>query len=159
MSPEMFVDTDISEDEDAAFSERPLHLEAEAGLREILDQFGLSPTEIDEVLGRVQTFLMVAPTDLFLKPIPKANRFAWAMAGDSEQIHEILADVAQRLEALGCNEAVTKRTNSAMKRMLPPFRLKMEPDVLRSRPTIARHGNMEIGQALGSIEFTDAAHR
>jgi hypothetical protein len=33
MSPEMFVDTDVSEDEDAASSIRPLHLESEAGLR------------------------------------------------------------------------------------------------------------------------------
>jgi hypothetical protein len=158
MSPEMLVDTDISEDEDAASSERPLHLEAEAGLREILNQFGLSPTEIHEVLGSFQNFLVVAPTDLFLKPISKANRSGWVLAGDSEEIHEILADVAQRLEALICNEAVTESINSAMKRMLSPFRLKMGPDALLSRLTIARHGNVEIGQILGSIEFTDAAH-
>jgi hypothetical protein len=79
MSPEMLVDTDISEDEDTASSERRLHLEAEAGLREIQDQFGLSPTENDEVFGSFQNFLVVAPTDLFLRPIPKANRYAWAM--------------------------------------------------------------------------------
>jgi hypothetical protein len=158
MSPEMFVDTDVSEDEDAASSERPLHLEAETGLREVLDQFGSSLTEIDEVLGSFQNFLVVAPTDRFLKPIPKANRYAWAMAGDSEQIHEILADVVQRLEALVCSEAVTERTNSVMKRMLSPLRLKMGPDVLLSRLTIAWHGNVEIGQALISIEFTGAAH-
>jgi hypothetical protein len=80
MSHEMLVDTDICEDEDAASSERPLHLEAEAGLREIPDQFGLSPTEIDEILGSFQNFLVVAPTDLFLKPIPKANIYAWTIA-------------------------------------------------------------------------------
>jgi hypothetical protein len=78
----MLVDTNISEDEDAASSEHPLHLETEAGLREILDQFGLNPTEIDEVLGNFQNFLVVASTDLFLKPISKANRYMWAMAGD-----------------------------------------------------------------------------
>jgi hypothetical protein len=80
------------------------------------------------------------------------------MAGDSKQIHEILADVAQRLETFVCNGAVTERINSAMTRMLSPFRLKMGPDVLLSRLTIAWHGNVEVGQALGSIEFTDAAH-
>jgi hypothetical protein len=158
MSPEMLVDIDISEDEDTASLERPLHLEAEAGLGEIMDQFGLSPTEIDEVLGSFQNFLMVAPTDLFLKPTPKTNRYEWAMVGDSEQIHQILADVAQRLEALVCNEAVTERTNSATKRMLSTFRLKMGPDILLSRLTIAWHRNVEVGRALGAIEFTGAAH-
>jgi hypothetical protein len=45
-----------------------------------------------------------------------------------------------------------------MKRMLSPFRLKMGTDIFLSRLTIARHGNVEVGQALGSIEFTDAVH-
>jgi hypothetical protein len=153
MSPKMLVDTGISEDEDAASSELRLPLEAEAGLREILDQFGLSPTEIDEVLGSFQNFLVVALTDLFLTPIPKANRYVRAMVGDSEQIHEILADVAQQSKALVCNEAATERANSAMKRTLSPFRLKMAPSVLLSRLTIARQGNVEVGQARGSIEF------
>jgi hypothetical protein len=79
-SPEMLVDTNISEHEDAASSEHPLHLQAEAGSREILYQFGLSPTEIDEVLGSFQNFLVVAPTNLFLKPISKVNRYMWAIA-------------------------------------------------------------------------------
>jgi hypothetical protein len=33
------IDIDISADEGVASSEHPLHLEAEAGLREILNQF------------------------------------------------------------------------------------------------------------------------
>jgi hypothetical protein len=64
ITPERMFERDIYTDQDAAYSELPLRLEAEAGLREILDQFRLSATEIDEVIGSFQNFITAAPTDL-----------------------------------------------------------------------------------------------
>jgi hypothetical protein len=43
-------DTDISTDQDDAYSERPLHLEAATDLRETLEQFRLSTIEIGRVI-------------------------------------------------------------------------------------------------------------
>jgi hypothetical protein len=47
ITPERMFKADIYADQDTAYSQCPVHLEAEAGLREILDQFRLSATEID----------------------------------------------------------------------------------------------------------------
>jgi hypothetical protein len=118
------VNIDISADEDTIAPEHPLYLEAEAGLRQILDQFQLSAAEIDEAVGSFHNFI-AAPTDRFFKAIPKKNRYAWAVSHDNEQTHE----------------TVTERMNSTMKPTLSPFRLRMGPDVLLSRLTIERRGN------------------
>jgi hypothetical protein len=155
---ESMAETDIFEDDDdenagdTTSSERPLHHEAEEGLREILLQFRLDEGVIDEVIGSFQNFITVAPTDLFIKPIPKKNRYAWGVSQDNEQVHETLSDIAQRLEAMVCNEAVTERTNSTMKRILSPFRLRMSSDILLSRLTIARHGNIEPAKGDNSVD-------
>jgi hypothetical protein len=108
ITPERMFETNIYADQDTAYSGCLLHLETEAGLREILDQFRLNATEIDEVIGTFQNFVGGAPTDLFLNPIPKKNRYVWAIPRDNDHIHEILSYIAQRLEALVCNEAVTE---------------------------------------------------
>jgi hypothetical protein len=73
------LDTDISGDQHAAYSERSLYLEAVAAMLAIPDQFRLSMTEIDEVIGSFQNLIAIAPTDLFLKPIRKKNRCAWVL--------------------------------------------------------------------------------
>ena len=44
---------DLSSGEGDPPCQRPLHLEAEAGLREILDEFQLSEDLIDEIIGSV----------------------------------------------------------------------------------------------------------
>jgi hypothetical protein len=143
ITPERIFETDRYTTQYIATSGRPLHLEAESGLREIRDQFRLSATEIEEVIGSFQNFIATAPSDLFLKPIPKKNRYAGAISRGSDQIREILSDIAQRLAAVVYNEAVTERTNSAIKRISWPFRLRMQSEVLLSRLTIARHGSVE----------------
>jgi hypothetical protein len=158
ITPELMVNTDISVNEDTVSPKRPLYIEAKIGLREILDQFQLSAGEIDEVVGSFHSFIAAASTRLFLKPILKKNRYAWTVSHDNEQIHEIVSHVAQRLEAFVCNESVTGRTNSTMKRMLSPFRLRMDPDVLLSLPTIARHGNMASPKSYDSIGSDNLAH-
>jgi hypothetical protein len=85
-------------------------------------------------------------------------RYAWGISRDNDQIREILVDIAQRLEAVVCNEAVTERTNSAMKRLFSPFRLRMQSDVLLSRLTIARHGSVEPRKSSGSESTADRVH-
>jgi hypothetical protein len=84
--PQRMFDTDISADQDAAYSERPLHLEAVARLREIPDEFRLSTTETGQIVGSFQNFIAVALTGLFLRPIPKKNRRPWAVSHDRDQI-------------------------------------------------------------------------
>jgi hypothetical protein len=158
INPELMVNIDISADENAISHDLPLYLEAGAGLRGILDKFQLSATEIDEVVGRSQNCIAATPTDLFLKRIPKQNRYAWAISYDNEQIHKILSDVTQRLETLRCNKAVTERMNSTTKRMLSPFPLRTGPDVLLSRLTIVRYGNVASPKPLDSMSSDDLVH-
>jgi hypothetical protein len=155
LSPENMDETDVLGNENAASSELPLHREAEEGLREILLQFHVNPAEMEEIIGSFQNYIAAATTDLCLKPLPKKNRYGWIISKYHDEIHETLSDIAQRLEALVCNEAITERTNSAMKRMLSPFRLRMSSRVLLSRMTIARHGNAELPKADGSISSGD----
>jgi hypothetical protein len=148
ISQRMF-DTDISADQDLADSEWPLHVEAAEDLRDILDQFRLRTTEIGETIGSFQTFLVGAPTDLFLKPILKKNRCASAASRDGDQIQEILSDISQCLSAIGCNKSVIARMNPAMKRMLSPFRLILPFDVLLSRQTIAHRASEQPSKSSG----------
>jgi hypothetical protein len=158
ISPESMADTDFLEDENVAPFDLPLHIEAEKGLQEILLQFHVSPAEMDEIIGSFQNFIAAAPTDLCLKPLPKTNRYGWMVSKYHDEIHETLSDIAMRLEALVCNEAVTERTNSAMKRILSPYRLRMSPRVLLSRLTIARHGSVKppiLDGSTGTVDLGD----
>jgi antitoxin component HigA of HigAB toxin-antitoxin module len=166
ITPELMVGVDISVDEDAVSHERSLYLEAEAeaeaeaGLREILDQFRLNAAEIDEIIGSFQNFIVATQQIFFFffEADSQKNRYVWAISHDNEQIHEILSDVDQRLEDLMCNEFVTERTNSTMKRMLSPFRLRMSPDVLLPQLTIASHGNVASSKLPDSVGSDDLVH-
>jgi hypothetical protein len=117
-----------------------LGADAELGLRQVLAQYHVSPDELQDTIGAFQAFVSVAANDLFMKPIPGIDRYSWAVACHQSE-WKILADIALRIEALVCNEAVSERTNSAMRRVLAPFRLKMGHDALLSRLTIAKHRN------------------
>jgi hypothetical protein len=130
-----------------------LFAHAEMGLREILDQFSvgyggphsgcyISPEQVQETLAAFQEFVATAPSDLALKGNFTTNRFPWGILSPPSEGWGILTDIALRIEALVCNEAVSERTNSAMKRLLAPFRLKMGRGVLLSRLTLARHGGV-----------------
>jgi hypothetical protein len=154
---ESMDDTDFSEDDNLIASECPLFQEAEEGLREILLQFQLNVDEMNDVIGSFQNYVGAAPTDLCLKPIPKKNRYSWIVSHQNDEIHQILSDIAQRIEAMVCNEAVTERTNSAMKRILSPFRLRMGSNVLLSRLTIARHGTQEAKKVHRSKDPDDTS--
>jgi hypothetical protein len=144
---------ETSEDGDVVTpsSVKDLYPQAEAGLREILEQYHLNVSDTDEIIGYFQEFVGEAATYLEMKPIPSKNRYAWAVGYQRTGTGEILADIAQRLESLVCSEAVSERTNSAMKRMLSPFRLRMSPDILLSRLTIARHGTLKLRAEFGSL--------
>jgi hypothetical protein len=63
----------------------------------------------------------------------------------------VLPDIALRLEALVCNEAVSERTNGTMRRLLDPFRLKMGKEILLSRLTIAKHTIADTHRAVESV--------
>jgi hypothetical protein len=78
-----------------------------------------------------------------MQPIPDANRYSWGIQSAIGTHWAVLADIAIRLEALVCNEAVSERTNGAMRRLLAPFRMKMMRQVLQSRLTIAKHGTIK----------------
>jgi hypothetical protein len=143
--PQEKFDGEIDNQEEPIFVPDVLNLlstklcaDAELGLREILAQDQLSDDECDNAIGAFQAFLSTAPTDLFLKPIPAMDRYSWAIASHQSG-WEVLADIALRLEALVCNEAVSERTNSAMRRVLAPFRLRMGHDALLSRLTLSKH--------------------
>jgi hypothetical protein len=128
--------------------------QAEAGLWEVLHQYSRAhPPETEEfyisedqaelVMGAFQEFANAAPSDLRLKPSgddASPRRYNWTWPAPGGDGWRILTDIARRVEALVCNEAVSERTNSAMKRLIAPFRLKMGHGVLLSRLTLSRHG-------------------
>jgi hypothetical protein len=129
----------------------PLYAQAESGLVEILQQYSrehspesadcyITTEEADDALAAFQDFCNTAKSDLRLKGNYETNRYNWTTTASLGDGGSVLRDIARRLEVLVCNEAVSERTNSAMKRLLAPFRLKMGRDVLLSRLTLARHG-------------------
>lgn len=124
---------------------------AELGLKEILHQFSvrydgtngefyISPQQAEDAIAAFQKYANAASSDLAMKGNPETNRYPWGYASSGRDGWRVLTDIARRLEALVGNEAVSERTNSAMKRLLAPFRLKMGHGILISRLTLARHG-------------------
>jgi hypothetical protein len=106
---------------------------------------------VETAIGAFQEFITASPADLFLKPIRGKNRYSWAVCCHRSG-WDILGDIALRIETLVCNEAVSERTNSAMRRVLAPFRLRMGHDALLSRLTIAKH----VSPDSGSSSFPEA---
>jgi hypothetical protein len=144
--PSTSLDDKYPDDDDASAGEvgKMLAHQAEAGLKEILRQYKVDTEDFQRVIGRFQGFLVEAPSDLPMKPIPKKDRYPWAVVGKIDAEWGILADIAMRFEALVCNEAVSERTNGMMRRFLCPFRLRMGRKTLLSRLTVAKHGSSAI---------------
>jgi hypothetical protein len=74
------------------------------------------------MVGLVQGFVSKASPDTY--------RYPWAPGYDDNGTGETLSDIALRFDVVVCNEAVSKRTNAAIKRGLSLFRLRMRRDVL-----------------------------
>jgi hypothetical protein len=139
-------DQDLPSDDGVVLSDDTLCAQAEAGLRDILAQWGIDEDLIGRTLGTFQGYVTSAPADLRMRPIPDTNRYPWSIQSGSGPHWAVLSDIAIRLEALVCNEAVSERTNGAMRRLLAPFRMKMKRQVLLSRLTLAKHGTIETGK-------------
>jgi hypothetical protein len=63
----------------------------------------------------------------------------------------VLPDIALRLKALVCNEAVSEGTNGTMRQLLGPFRLQMGREILLSRFTIAKRPRADALRTFGSV--------
>jgi hypothetical protein len=120
-----------------------LGAQAEKGLREILEQFGIEEEKMEAVIGVFQQYIQVAPIDLTLKPAPAGRDrkplYSWT-AAPTEDGWPILADIGMRLSSLVCSEAISERTNSQMRRILSPFRMRMAPRTLLARMNVGKHG-------------------
>jgi hypothetical protein len=135
-------DVESDDDDHDDGKESDLCFEAEQGLKEILLQYQIGDdSRVEEIIGIFQYYRTASPCDLRLKPIPDKNRYPWAGMATEAGPMRILADIALRLEALACNEAVSERANGTMRRLLAPLRLKMGRDIFLSRLTIAKHGD------------------
>jgi hypothetical protein len=119
------------------------YTEAEANLREVLGQYQLSQKGADQTVGLSEGFVSQRLTDLALSIIPSANRRASAWGYHDNGRSETLSDMVLWCEAVVCNEAVSERTNSAMKRMLLPVHLRMSRDIQLFWLTISRHEGRE----------------
>jgi hypothetical protein len=139
---------------DVSPAKRALAVEATEGLRNLLTQYDVSDQIAKETLGAFGIFLSEVEDPLEIRTISLTgkNRYPWALTGETYQDWALLADIALRLEALICNEAVSERTNGNMRRVLAPFRMKMAPQTLLSRMTIARHATVK---KLGETAVSD----
>jgi hypothetical protein len=140
---EVLEDQDPPSDEPRQHADDTLCAQAEAGLKEIIDQWNIDEDLADRTLGTFQGYVVSAPADLQMRPIPDTKRYPWGVRSGSGAHWALLSDIAVRLQALVCNEAVSERTNGTMRRLLAPFRMKMKREVLLSRLTIAKHGTIE----------------
>jgi hypothetical protein len=130
---------------DAASDDRlvgALYNDAEKGLREILDQFRLSPDRAEIILARFQEYIAMTAADLPMKIIANTNRYPWMVVLKLDSSWAALGEIALRFESLVCNEAVTERTNGRIRRFLSPFRMRMGHAALSARLLLARHGNL-----------------
>jgi hypothetical protein len=104
------------------------------------DQYHISPEQCQNTKAAFQQFVSASGEELTLRPNNETNRFPWGFHDCMDEGWRILSEIALRLQSLVCNEAVSERTNSAIKRVLGLFRLKMGHDPLLQRLTVARHG-------------------
>jgi hypothetical protein len=147
--PESRTDALDEDNGDTQCPEDGLCRQAEIGLIEILNQYQTSEQEKQDIIGLFQEYITAAPSDLPLKPIADNTRYPWAILDQRKDGWSILADIALRLEALVCNEAVSERTNGTMRRMLAPLSLRMGRKTLLSRLTIAKHADSVLEKAAG----------
>jgi hypothetical protein len=112
---------------------------AEDGLKDILAQFGIEGTRAETIIGIFQEYMTASSFDLRIKAIPGKNRYAWGVLKSDDSPWSALSDIALRIETLVCNEAVSERTNGAMRRLLAPLRLRMGRETLLSRLVLSKH--------------------
>jgi hypothetical protein len=121
--------------------------QAEAGLLEILKQYKTSAEEQQAILAIFQEYVTTAPWDLNMKPICDNKRYPWAIVPQRHDGWEMLADIALRLEALVCSDAISERTNGMMRRILAPSSLRMGRKTLLSRLIIPKHNESALERA------------
>jgi hypothetical protein len=142
--PQNSDDQDISSDDDVATPDETPCGQAEAGLRWVLAHWGVETELAGEAIETFQGHLISAPVDLRIRSIPKSNVYLWGILTGSEECWvESSPDIAMRVEVLICNGAVSERTNGGIDRLLTPFCMRTEDQVLLSRGTIAKHGSVE----------------
>jgi hypothetical protein len=91
----------------------------------------------------------VSQTDLDLNPIPNKNSHPLIMALKANPLHQI-AEIALRLEAILCSEAITERRNGSIHRILAPASMQMDHDIIMTRVTIAKNAQRQHLQVSAS---------
>jgi hypothetical protein len=117
--------------------------QAEDGTKDILAQFQIDETQIDEIIGIFQDYMTASSFNLRIKSIPRKI----AMHGELWNvtiIHQVtLSDIALRIETPVRNEAVSEWTNGTMSRLLAPLRLRMGRETLLLRLILSKHSDSE----------------
>jgi hypothetical protein len=114
---------------------------AEKGLRLILEQFKIEGENLVAVMGAYQSYTTDASEILPIKPDPNKipSVYSWAAAPNTYG-WVVLANIGMRLAVLPCSEAISERTNSQMRRLLSPYRLRMGKEILLARMVLSKHG-------------------